>query len=273
VCAATSPSQGAGCPHQHVPHRSRWRPSGRHLRGAVRGLGLLAIPAGLLASRGPIDRPPVRAEAILESRDADNASTVKHWLESTLERASVVKINELERWSGSRRRPARSPSPGHAVRAIAEALSKCQATLSDNQRWRIAGAIESEARRHGYDPLFVQALVEVESTCQPTARSARGALGLTQVQPATARALARDAGMPWQGAHTLLDPELNLRLGLLYLTQLYDRFGDMDLAMAAYNVGPERAAGMSRDRARRSHYVRKILARYEDLRASHNALG
>lgn len=150
---------------------------------------------------------------------------------------------------------------------IYDALSDCRASLSEKVRWRIAKAIEEQSRRHGYDPLFVQALVEVESTCSPTARSRRGAVGLVQLQPATARAVARAAGIAYEGLPTLLDPVRNVELGLLYLRQLEEQLGDPHLAIAAYNLGPGRVARMSKGFARSARYVRKILARYEHLLA------
>jgi len=151
------------------------------------------------------------------------------------------------------------------VQLVHAALTRCGSRLSDSQRWAIAEAIVSESDRHGYDPLFVQALVEVESTCKPSARSKRGAVGLVQIKPATARAVAAAAGIGWRGDRALSEPALNLRLGLRYLAQLEKRFGDPYLAVAAYNLGPTLVARMSRQRARESRYVRRIMARYESL--------
>lgn len=158
------------------------------------------------------------------------------------------------------------PAPS---RTVERALSRCRSKLADGERARIARAVEREASRHGYDPLFVQALVEVESTCAPTARSRAGAIGLAQLRPSTGRAVARDTGVPWRGDATLLDPDSNLRLGMAYLRQLESRFGDVRLAVAAYNLGPERVAGMAPERAKRSGYVKRVLRRWASLRSEH----
>jgi soluble lytic murein transglycosylase len=163
--------------------------------------------------------------------------------------------------------PRRHDARASRLTAIYEALSDCRASLPVKVRWRIAKAIEDQSRRHGYDPLFVQAMVEVESTCSPTARSHRGAIGLIQLQPATARAVARAAGIEYFGLETLLDPVRNVEIGLLYLSQLEEQLGDPHLAIAAYNLGPGRVARMSKGFARSARYVRKILARYEHLLA------
>jgi soluble lytic murein transglycosylase-like protein len=151
--------------------------------------------------------------------------------------------------------------------SVYEALSDCRASLPEHVRWRIARVVEEQSLRHGYDPLFVQAMIEVESTCSPTARSRKGAIGLIQLRPETARAVARSAGIKWVGPQTLLDPARNVELGLLYLSQLEEQLGDPHLAVAAYNLGPGRVAGMSKSFARTARYVRKILARYESLLA------
>ena len=151
------------------------------------------------------------------------------------------------------------------------AVTRCRPSLSEGQRWRIADAVHQESARHGYDPLFVMALVEVESTCSPTANSPRGAVGLTQIKPSTAREVAEDLGVPWGGRSSLVQPKLNVRLGLSYLSSLEEKFGDPYVAMAAYNLGPRKAARMSRTHAKRARYVKKILARYEGLLVEHAA--
>src|SRR5262245_1867109 len=76
-----------------------------------------------------------------------------------------------------------------SVATIYDALSQCSAKMKESERWRVASAIHQESRRYGYDPLFVEAMVEVESQCKPTARGSHGAVGLIQIRPATAKAV------------------------------------------------------------------------------------
>lgn len=151
------------------------------------------------------------------------------------------------------------------VSDLFNALSRCQAPLSEGARWRLAGTIHQESRRQGYDPMFVMAMIQVESGCSPTARGERGAVGLVQIKPSTARAVAKEAGLPWHGPQALTRPAENVQLALLYLAQLEEQFGDPYLAMVAFNKGPARVGRMSPQRARGARYVKKILARYEDL--------
>jgi soluble lytic murein transglycosylase-like protein len=95
----------------------------------------------------------------------------------------------------------------------------------------IKGMIDAQAHRQGLDPKLVHAVVRVESSYDPTALSRKGAMGLMQLMPETARSLEVDD--PY-------DPEQNLRGGTAYLRHLLDRFGgDLELALASYNAGPE----------------------------------
>ncbi len=89
------------------------------------------------------------------------------------------------------------------------------------------GVIAAAAKRHNVDPRLVHAVITVESRYQPNARSSKGAMGMMQLMPATARDLrVRD---PY-------DAVANIEGGVRYLRQLLDRF-ELRLALAAYNAG------------------------------------
>lgn len=109
------------------------------------------------------------------------------------------------------------------------------------------------ARRHGIpEDLFLR-LVRQESGFNPNARSHKGALGLAQLMPATARSLGVNPR----------DPIQNLEGGARYLAMQYRKFGSWRLALAAYNAGPgavERYNGVPPYRETRN-YVRAILGR------------
>jgi len=112
--------------------------------------------------------------------------------------------------------------------------------------------IENQAYDRELDPRLVQAVVQVESGYNPRALSNKGAMGLMQLMPGTAAQLAVDD--PW-------DIEQNLRGGTSYLRQMLDRFGDLELALAAYNAGPEavvKHSGIPPYEETRD-YVRKIF--------------
>ena len=91
--------------------------------------------------------------------------------------------------------------------------------------------IKSASHEHAIDPALVRAVIHAESNFNPKARSPKGAMGLMQLMPATARSLGViDASVPAN----------NIRGGTQYLAILLKRFkGDISLAAAAYNAGPE----------------------------------
>ncbi len=94
----------------------------------------------------------------------------------------------------------------------------------------IGDIIRRYAGIYQLEQALVQAVIKVESDFNPNAVSRKGALGMMQLMPQTARMLkVRDT----------LDPEENIRGGSRYLRMMLDQFqGDLDLALAAYNAGP-----------------------------------
>ncbi len=80
-----------------------------------------------------------------------------------------------------------------------------------------------------------------ESSFMHDVRSGAGAVGLMQLMPATGKATARAAKIPYRGRASLTDPKTNIQLGTRYLGDMYRRFGNSQvLATAAYNAGPHR---------------------------------
>lgn len=112
-------------------------------------------------------------------------------------------------------------------------------------------AAKSAARKHGIPENLFLRLVQQESGFNPNARSHKGAIGLAQLMPGTARTLRVDPH----------DPKQNLEGGARYLRQMYKKFGNWRLALAAYNAGPgavEKYNGVPPYRETKN-YVRKIL--------------
>jgi soluble lytic murein transglycosylase len=97
---------------------------------------------------------------------------------------------------------------------------------------------------YGYDPFLLLAVINVESMFSPSALGqyrngeASGAFGLMQLKLETAQDIARNLGMRVTTIHDLFKPEINLALGVGYLTQLIAQFHSFKLGLLAYNQGP-----------------------------------
>ncbi|HEY7544444.1 MAG TPA: transglycosylase SLT domain-containing protein [Blastocatellia bacterium] len=101
--------------------------------------------------------------------------------------------------------------------------------------------IKQEAKKYGIDPYTVAGLIRQESVFNPNAVSRVGARGLMQVMLGTGRPIARRQGVGDIAASDLLNPDLNIKLGMNYLAQMLGQFGRIEYAAAAYNAGPGRA--------------------------------
>jgi len=119
-------------------------------------------------------------------------------------------------------------------------------SLSPRELKAVSESILRVSDTYEISPQMIIALIETESSFDKNAISEKGAVGLMQVLPSTAADVARDLKIEWEGDHQLHDPELNIEMGACYLNQLIDRFGDVDLALAAYNMGPNRVGRIER---------------------------
>jgi soluble lytic murein transglycosylase-like protein len=123
-------------------------------------------------------------------------------------------------------------------------------------RQKIEVMIREVSARYNVDPALIRAVIETESNWNSKAISRKGALGLMQLVPGTARQL---------GVNNAFDPKQNLDGGVRYLHTLLERYtGDLDRALAAYNAGPgavDRARGVPRYRETRE-YVQKVTDSY-----------
>jgi soluble lytic murein transglycosylase-like protein len=128
----------------------------------------------------------------------------------------------------------RAGDPGFALYLRDPAAKQAPGTLTGAPTGPNPGAyrhlVERAAAREGLDPALVHAVILVESRYDPVSRSPKGARGLMQLMPATARRF---------GVRDITDPAQNIDAGTRYLRLLLDRFGRVELALAAYNAGEE----------------------------------
>jgi len=121
--------------------------------------------------------------------------------------------------------------------------------VSSNWFWRMLypvnheGLIREAAARTELDPLYVAALIRVESKFEEEGISHVGATGLMQLMPETAEWIAGQSGIPYRGQEDLALPETNIRLGAWYLGYLKQQFkGNLVAMTAAYNAGQGRVS-------------------------------
>ncbi|HEY6099346.1 MAG TPA: lytic transglycosylase domain-containing protein, partial [Anaeromyxobacter sp.] len=143
--------------------------------------------------------------------------------------------------------------------------------LGDGERRLLARTIVIEAEAARIDPLLVLALIEVESAFDPAALSVRGAKGLMQLREPTMRRELERNGLVLGDPH---DPVANVRAGVRYLRRLLDAFGREEVALMAYNAGPNRILGYLREGEipQRFHgYPRRVRTELRRLRHSMGA--
>jgi hypothetical protein len=120
--------------------------------------------------------------------------------------------------------------------------------------------IVDSSRRWGVDPLLIYSQMHQESTFKPRAISNKGASGLMQLMPATARRM---------GVSNIFDPKQNIDGGVRYMRMLLDMFGgDVDLALAGYNAGEGAVMKFGNTippYSETREYVRRITARYASI--------
>ncbi len=137
--------------------------------------------------------------------------------------------------------------------------------------------IERHARDLDVDPMLVAAIIRNESRFRSQVISAKGAVGLMQIMPDTARWIAEQTGIPDFSEENLLDPDTNIRMGSWYISSLQRQFYNQTaVVLAAYNAGRGNVAAWLADGvwdgseaaidripfAETEKYVRQVLQDY-----------
>jgi soluble lytic murein transglycosylase-like protein len=147
----------------------------------------------------------------------------------------------------------RKLDPGAATFGVPHSTTVRSTRPAPASSARFEPLVVEHAGRQGLRPDLVRAVIQVESGFDADATSPKGAMGLMQLMPATAREL---------GVRDPYDPAENIRGGTTYLRQLLDRYdGDEELALAAYNAGfgaVDRHGGRVPPFRETQDYVRKV---------------
>ncbi len=151
--------------------------------------------------------------------------------------------------------------------AVLNVLDSHRLRVSPERRQAVARKIIEVGERYDLEPELILAIIFTESSFNIEAESHLGAMGLMQLMPATASQLAAELSMEWREGKILTDPEVNILLGSFYLRKLIHRFEDLDTALAAYNVGPNRLRGLMALNGRvPRRYASKVQRVTTDLR-------
>lgn len=128
---------------------------------------------------------------------------------------------------------------GFYLTCIENIVSSNNKRLESEDVENIAQNIYESALKYKFNPLLICALIKVESDFIVDSVSNSDAYGLCQVRSLTAYKIAPSMGISWDGAEkTLFNPEKNIKIGVYYLSLLYNDFKDIKLALTANNYGP-----------------------------------
>ncbi len=130
---------------------------------------------------------------------------------------------------------------------IAAILAKRELSSSGKELLDLAQLILDKSEEVGVPPAIVLAVIDVESTFRPCARSKVGAKGLMQVMPHRILGPNRIREEYAFRGHVFWESSWNISFGINYLGGLVKRFGSLEHALAAYNLGPTRLSRMLRD--------------------------
>ncbi len=154
--------------------------------------------------------------------------------------------------------------------AILQELQARATHMTSEQVTRVAATLCDEVRRAEFDPLLALALLDLESGYDAGATSSQGAIGLMQLMPPTAIAVARRHHLvpPATGPQ---DPAFNVMLGMRYLADLRQEFQTIERALLAYNLGPPATHALIRTHGSELNiaaqpFIVEVSQRHETLR-------
>lgn len=155
----------------------------------------------------------------------------------------------------------------HLHHAIYKTVRKSLAKKHQKYSSAIAETLIYEAYKYKFDPVFVMAVIQTESSFNPNAKGSVGEIGLMQIRPETAAWIAEKYNLEFEGEKTLKDPVKNIKIGAAYLDTLRKSFnGFGQKYVAAYNMGARKVRIMTaEDGSIPQEYHRRIVANYTGI--------
>ena len=136
---------------------------------------------------------------------------------------------------------------------------------------QISSVIMSESERYGFDPIFLMAVIQNESSFNPRMKGSAGEIGLMQIKPDTAQWIAKANKLEYKNAQSLYNPEINIRIGAAFMNKLRTQFSaDSALYLSAYNAGAKKVRMMVSGKNAPRIYATAVMKRYF---AIYSALG
>jgi soluble lytic murein transglycosylase len=128
---------------------------------------------------------------------------------------------------------------------------------------QIASVILKESERYGFDPIFLMAVIQNESSFNPRMKGSVGEIGLMQIKPDTAEWISGLYKLNYNGADSLYRPEVNIRIGAAYLNKLRGQFdANSTHYLTAYNAGPKNVRKMISGKVAPKIYATAVMKRY-----------
>ena len=149
-------------------------------------------------------------------------------------------------------------------RVVAHLRGK-EVRMHDEKLRAVVDTVYEESRQRDIDYRLALAVIKVESNFKHDVVSKKGASGLFQIKPSLARYIAKDAGVNWEGADCLKEPDKNIKLGVYHLSRLVEDFRSLPTALSAYNVGSSKVkARQQKSKSQpKTAFAKRVMKEYQ----------
>jgi soluble lytic murein transglycosylase len=127
----------------------------------------------------------------------------------------------------------------------------------------ISKAIVESAKANQFDPIFLMAVIQNESSFNPKMVGSAGEIGLMQIKPSTAAWISKLYRIPYKGPKSLYNPTMNIKIGAALMHKLRNQFdAESSLYISAYNIGATRVRSMVSENITPKSYLNAVMKRY-----------